>query len=68
MDTRGIAGKDDYICTSIKELLYTQCREMTDLISIFSSVWSMVSIHLEYHLDIWKSPLKFRKYYLSTKS
>ena len=68
MDARGIAREYDHICSASPESLDSRLRELSDLISRLSSVWSMCSVHLEDHSGIWKGFLEVFHDDLTTES
>ena len=68
MHARSIACEDHDIGSPLKELLDSHSRQYTDLFSRFSTVWSMLSVHLEDHLYIGKLFLKSLHDELPTES
>ena len=68
MNTCSIAGKYNYISSSVKEPPYSSIRQLTYLTVTPTTIWRMLPIHLEYHSNIWILLLKSTHYYLSPES
>jgi hypothetical protein len=53
VDGCSIAGEDHDISSSSIESLYSLLGQISDLISVTMTIGSILSIHLEDHLDMW---------------